>query len=372
VLKTIVVPLDGSAFAQRSLPYAEVLARRASAKVILLRAIEGGYSPGARAMAHHDMRQAQQELAFLSNRLQQQGIQTVAQRPFDEASWAIITAAQEEHADLIVMSTHGRTGMGRFVYGSVAERVLRVAPAPMLMVPASATFNWPSEPEKMRIVVPLDGSEVAQGILDTATEVAEATGGTMVLVQAFLPESPTWAGDFGDLGYAPAEIAETIRASLAPIAAGLKARGIRSELYVHEGQAHNVILDAVAVHQAHLIAMSTHGRTGLARLIMGSVADAVLRETRVALLLARPPSSALTADEEALPEADTLPHVPELQAAPEDEPIAVLMTPFEVAVTAMALRGFVDERSESEETAMTARELLERMGAARQLLPSAS
>jgi nucleotide-binding universal stress UspA family protein len=103
--------------------------------------IEGGFSPAAREYAHVDMRQAQQELAIVSNELERQGVATVLQRPFDEASWAIVTAAQEEQADLIVMSTHDRSGMGRWVFGSVAERVLRVGPAPMLMVPPAVKIG---------------------------------------------------------------------------------------------------------------------------------------------------------------------------------------------------------------------------------------
>jgi nucleotide-binding universal stress UspA family protein len=304
VLKNILVPLDGSTFAQRAFPYVQVLARRAHARVILLRTIEGGFGPAGCESFHVEMRQAQEELAILSNELDRQGIAAVSRRPLDEASWAIVRAAQEEQADLIVMSTRNKSGMGLWACGSVAERVLRVGPAPMLMVPPDATFNWPSEPENMRIVVPLDGSEGALGVLGIATNIAEVMGGTIILVEAFHPPTLPWTAGFGSahLGYDPVDAAERIRKTLAPIVAGLTARGIRSELYVHEGQAHDVILDAVAVHQAHLIAMSTHGRAGLTGHIMGSVAgsiaDAVLRETRVALLLARPPSPAVGSNEE--------------------------------------------------------------------------
>jgi nucleotide-binding universal stress UspA family protein len=371
MLKTIVVPLDGSVFAQRALPYAQVLARRTRARVILLRAIEAGFSPRARELAHGEMQDALQELALVSNNLKQRGIPTVAARPYDEPSWAIITAAQEERADLIVMSTHGRSGMGRWVYGSVAERVLRVAPAPMLMVPAAATFNWPSEPEDMRIVVPLDGSEAAQAILGIATDIAEATGGTIVLVQAFLP--PPWAVgiDPSDLEYDPVELAEGIRARLASTVAGLTARGIRSELYLHEGQPHEVILDAVEAHRAHLVAMSTHGRTGLARLMMGSVADAVLRESRVALLLARPQASLLTSDEELVPASvGELEPSREGETAPQEAPVAVLMTPAEAAVTAQALRYLVRDHTGNEEMVDVAQGLLARLNPSMHLLPT--
>ena len=115
LLKTVVVPLDGSQFAERALPYAQILARSAGAHVVLVRAVKGGSSRSAPETADADEQRARGELALVSDRLEQEGIATTTLTPFDEASWAIITAVQEESADLIVMSTHGRAGLGRWV-----------------------------------------------------------------------------------------------------------------------------------------------------------------------------------------------------------------------------------------------------------------
>ena len=126
-----------------------------------------------------------------------------------------------------------------------------------------------------------------------------------------------------------------------------------------EGDAHDVILAAIGVLHAHLVVMSTHGRTALARLVMGSVADGVLRRTPVPLLLVRPPAYAFIAQEAAAapPEAERVGPEP----ADEEIPVAVLMTPSEMSATVVALTHLIKRGTAEPSMTDAARVLLERL-----------
>jgi nucleotide-binding universal stress UspA family protein len=221
-------------------------------------------------------------------RLRDAGIEVDAVVPNDEGGWAVIQAARDTAADLIVMSTHGRSGLTRSVYGSVADRVLRIAPAPVLLIPAASTFNWPADPAAFRIVVPLDGSPLAEGALDRASALVQAGGGELILVRALLPPSMSAHTGYLSVPTGTFETREAALEGLAPLTARLTEQGIRHTVCIAEGMPADVILGVARDRHAHLIAMGTHGRGGVTRLVLGSVADAVLHHTHVALLLVRP------------------------------------------------------------------------------------
>jgi nucleotide-binding universal stress UspA family protein len=286
--KTILVPLDGSPLSERAVPYAQVLARRLGARVLLVRAVLTGPSSTRHDAPPAELQEAQSELARTAMRFRDAGIEVDTVVPNDEGGWAVINTARDTAADLIVMSTHGRSGLTRSVYGSVADRVLRTAPAPVLLIPAAAAFNWPADSAAFRIVVPLDGSPLAEGALDRASALVEAGGGELILVRALLP--PSIGAHTGHLTI-PAGTFQTREAALedlAPLTARLAEHGIRHTACIGEGIPADVIVGVARERHAHLIAMGTHGRGGLTRLALGSVADAVLRHTHVALLLVRP------------------------------------------------------------------------------------
>ena len=138
MLSSILVPLDGSELAERALPYATALAHRAEGRLLLPRAVQTHTLPGADpgpAWAVATER-ANAALHALAERLKGDGLQVGPHVSEDDAAHAILDAAGRQHAGLVVMSTHGRTGLGRWVYGSVADEVLRHAPCPVLLVPA--------------------------------------------------------------------------------------------------------------------------------------------------------------------------------------------------------------------------------------------
>lgn len=284
MLKTILVPLDGSALALRALPYARALARKEGARIVLVWAVMAGYSSDSRKAAEEELQKAETALIRVSTHLERQGIRSTWINVNDEAGWGIINTARDERADLIVMTTHGRSGLGRWFFGSVAERVLRGAPSPILLVPSGAAFNWPADLSSFRTIVPLDGSPEGMQALDLATEVGVTRQGELILTQALqLPLGPPGWPVYHD----SVEAVGAVRSSLSPLVAQLAERRIRSAVYVNEGPPHEVILNAARVHHANLIVMGTHARDGFPRLVLGSVALGVVQRSPIAVLLVR-------------------------------------------------------------------------------------
>ena len=206
-------------------------------------------------------------------------------------SEAIVDYAAEGDIRQIVMTTHGRTGISRWTHGSVAERVLQSASVPVLMVRAEEgnLHITPTQVSLRRILVPLDGSTVAEQVLPPATGIAQALDAKMILFQVpIIHVSGSLSGDW----YLPIHgILETAtqdaEAYLDGVAAGLREEGVTVSTAMRIGGVADSIIGYARANQVDLIAMCTHGRTGLGRWLLGSVADRVLRGSRVPILLVR-------------------------------------------------------------------------------------
>jgi nucleotide-binding universal stress UspA family protein len=127
----ILVPLDGSALAALVLPHAEALAQKSRAAVVLFRAY---HEPEDSAQLSHARESAQRYLAMLADRFVRAGIPIQVATGQGDAAEAILATADALQVDLIVMSTHGHTGVLRYVLGSVADQVLRETHIPILLV----------------------------------------------------------------------------------------------------------------------------------------------------------------------------------------------------------------------------------------------
>jgi nucleotide-binding universal stress UspA family protein len=290
VYSTILVPLDGSALAERALPYAVTLARASHAQLSLVRAALAHTLPGAEPSEAQAavVQRAERALEATAESLRSGGLTVETHVYYDEAARAIVDATEHPAVDLVVMSTHGRGGLGRWVYGSVADRVLRRLAAPVLLVPAAA------EPPRttdgaLRVVVPLDGSTLAEEVLGQVRVLAAARGAELLLLRVVEPPVPLEVDGAGylSLDQRDAELAEA-QGYLESIAEQLRATGVVVTTRALIDQAVPTIVATAADYQADLIAMATHGRGGLARLVLGSVAAAVLHRARTPLLLVRP------------------------------------------------------------------------------------
>jgi nucleotide-binding universal stress UspA family protein len=181
--------------------------------------------------------------------------------------------------------------MGRWVLGSVAEKVLHGAPRPLLLVRASAPAAASAEVSYRKVAVPLDGSRFAEQALSQAQAIASAAGAELLLI-AVVPVLDDV--DFDDAGVAPASAdaerqAEVKRVSryLAGMAAQLEAEGFRVRPRVVAGMPAEEILHVSAAEGADLLVMATHGHTGLQRFWLGSTATKVVRSADLPVLLVR-------------------------------------------------------------------------------------
>jgi nucleotide-binding universal stress UspA family protein len=295
MVRTVLVPLDGSELAGRALPFAVRLARAGEGRLVLLRAAHARTLPGTDAAPGQvaAVEHAEDELGAVAEQIRAYGITTEPHVYYDDPAVAIVDGARRQRADLIVMSTHGRGGLGRWLYGSVADRVIRQSEVPVLLVPAVATRPWPRD-SLLRILLPLDGSELAEAAIGPAETLAGVIGARLTVLRVVVPPPPSLYGE----GYAfipfdqEAELTEA-RKYLDEVADRLRTSGrLRDDgrmFEVRTAVGEPVAEIAEAARQgADVIAMATHGEGGLARLLMGSVATGVLQRAGVPLLLVRP------------------------------------------------------------------------------------
>jgi nucleotide-binding universal stress UspA family protein len=323
--RQIVVPLDGSRLAERALPHAVALARATDSGLTLLQVVSTlqfvnplawGTSPVSVASA---VREGILESAgeYLRNVSLQLGSEDKAVQievlEGDAAEAIIVFAEQHPEVAVIVMSTRGRSGLTRWVLGSVAEKVLEVSPVPLALIrPQVGSENQtevdasgiekralPPIPSYRTILVPLDGSPLAEEALDYAHTLAAATGAALLLVSVVSPPDPLYSlhskrtnpAVIGDsLNIVHTLRKEYIAGYLASVARRIldaKTSGIEVRPLVLEGDEAKEIIRAGREGGADLIVMSAHGRGGLSRLWLGHVAMDVVRQADLPVLLVR-------------------------------------------------------------------------------------
>lgn len=293
MIRTVLVPLDGSERAESVLPYAEQIAGRTGAELVLLTAV---YLPSAwggwpvREDLGKDTIAAQTYLESKQDQLKSRGMNVKTVMAYQPEAESILNAAADEDADLIAMSTHGRSGISRWILGSVADKVLHATHRPLLLVRTREADERAPAPID-RIVVPLDGSELSLSVLPYVEEVAEALGASLILVHAVQPldiypgtqMTSTRVGAILDEQLAQGQLL------LTRVAQEIEARGkVKVRSVVNIGFAVDEIVRIAQEVNAGLIGMATHGRSGTGRWIMGSVANAVVRRTNLPCLVLRP------------------------------------------------------------------------------------
>lgn len=296
-IHTIVYPTDLSERANRVFPLACSLARDCGARVIALYVMPPPFGPEEMEARHrpdeyyHGAREA-------LHRLQPPGGDVLVEhRLLDgEPAGAIVAAATEAGAGLICMGTHGRTGPGRLLLGSVAEGVLRAASCPVL----TAKVTPPPSAEKARpdgvvlwplktILHPTDFSENSADAFALACSLARDHGARLIALHVTTVTDLAYTG-FGAPGspLLKDEYLGTVRRSLANLQ---PVPGVELVRRLEEGDPAGEILRVAAEAGADLIVIGTHGRTGLRHLLMGSVAEQVVRKATPPVLSVRTPSA---------------------------------------------------------------------------------
>lgn len=316
----LLVPLDGSERAERALPVAERIARANKGRITLIQAMSLPLPIGApydtAALSAYSIEQGEAEatayLTRIAGRPLLSGLQVETVAATGGPALSILDTAREQGVDLIVLCSHGRTGPARWVLGSVAAHVARQSPVPVLVLreqgPALA-HPHPAAERPLRVLVPLDGSPFAEAALVPAAELALALTGsgdpdsvprraeraaihlTVVLPPSDLdrenlPDTLAFDGARAYLRSTADHLRETFpRLSVTwSVASGLDV----ADALLRVAATGEDTAGAMPGGRSDLIAMATHGRSGIARWTLGSIADRVLQGTKLPLLMVRP------------------------------------------------------------------------------------
>lgn len=305
--KKMLVVLDGSQLAEIVFPYAKELAGRLDIDVILLHVysqVTGSYAPMYKAYIEStaenirtQARQVQQSLGTLKDT---KPVEVRGEVVMGYHADEILRFAEENAVDLIMMASHGRSGAQRWSIGSVADKILRAARVPVWLVHADAEKvpydQWPSR----TLLVPLSGSDVSAIIIPHAKALAKQKGAPLavVLMQVVEPPitpsyySPELTGIPLNWGqFVEQEIARGKKAAqeyLTDVEKQFREAGINASSLVLTGKPAEEIVTYAGKNPFTVVIMATHGRTGLSRLVYGSVAQSVLYGITNPMVLIRP------------------------------------------------------------------------------------
>jgi nucleotide-binding universal stress UspA family protein len=261
MIKRVLVPLDGSRLAEAALEPAVKLLEPVQGTLILLHAVTPAesFAMSASEFVGRQRRRARTYLDRLSSRLEDGRIGVRPRVVTGEASTAIVSTARGEDADLIALSSHGRSGVREWAFGSVAERVLRTASRPVLVFRGRAPFRV------RRILLAVDESGPSLSILPVVMDVARGLEAEVRILHAGTR--------------LPATVDRAIRA--------LGRGGVPFRTRLSGGPAAKAILDAAREDEADVLAITTSGKTRQDRLFFGSVAEEVLRRAERPVLVMR-------------------------------------------------------------------------------------
>ncbi len=318
----ILVPLDASKFSETVLPLVETLAKAASAKVTFVvvgepfveeigyapegLGVDTTYAPVGLPPPLPDLDRHRTTLDQALQRFQDRGrtYLDAAARPLRSKGVAVEVEvllgrvadriahyARDHNADLVAMATHGRTGLARLRYGSVANELTQRLEMPLLLMrPKEDSGDGGSTPPRIPrcLVVPLDGSSLAEQALPHARAIASMLGIEAHLIRVVgQPGLAFLEPDEAPIQGLEAERARAAGDYLQRVQGDLSAGGIKANIAVLHGQpAMNIVTYASGLSDS-LICMTSHGRTGLGRFLLGSVADKVLREMPDSVYLVR-------------------------------------------------------------------------------------
>ncbi len=307
--KRMLVPLDGSELAEKVFPYAKELAGRLDLDVILLHIsppeesdlvpMHRAYIERAAEMIKQQTKQAQKRAGIQpgAKAIEVKGEVTVGYPPEE-----VLRYADKQKADFILIATHGRSGISRWAIGSMAEKILRAAKVPVVLVHSEIADQIPYDKwPKKAILAPLDGSTLAESVLPHVEALAKQQGTEpvdVVLLRVCEPPvmptyyAPELSGVPLNWGqYMEQETARSRQVAkeyLAGVEERLKGVGVKARSEILVGNAADEIINYIKKNPFTLVVIATHGRSGLGRLVYGSVAATVLRGATSPILWVKP------------------------------------------------------------------------------------
>ncbi len=303
----ILTPLDGSDVSEQVMPYVRSLAAGLSLPTTLLHAIEPEtitipqlLNPSLHAdeFASHRIRHARQYVEPIAAEFGRLGLAVHMEIRHAEPATAIVDEAATDPGTLIAMSSHGRSGFARWWMGSVTDKVLHLTDNPLLVIRSVAQPKAPPQTAFQNIMLPVDGSELAEEALPHVVYLSSAMGLAVNVVRV----NPSRDDYYRSLSIGPSEVSRVTpsyeeyieivdgeaEGYLADIKERLTRQGASSvSASLLHGPPADTIADLATSTPNNLVAMTTHGRSGVGRLVLGSVAERVVRQSGDPVLLIR-------------------------------------------------------------------------------------
>ncbi len=307
---SILVLLDGSPFGEHSIPMAVAISKATGASVTLAHVHEFPLNdyPVPAVLSRMEKLIKRQDNEYLKDIAQRVRDKThISSRTLlleGDVCQAVSNAADGVEFDLIVMATHGRGALGRFWFGSVADKLVRHLTKPILFVkPQEGPPDFGSVSAIKNVLLPLDGSHLAEQIIEPALQLGPNSNIELTLFRAIRPViRPTYMAEGMSLGVNLDGVLDEIEALqqrecgaaqryLDEMAKKLRDRQIRvqTRICVEEDAARSILHDAKN-HSSQIIAIATHGRQGMQRFFLGSVASKLVRAGNFPVLVYRPKS----------------------------------------------------------------------------------
>ena len=323
MFEKILVPLDGTDLAEGILPCISQLARGLNAKTTLFTVVDPDTievsprretrvraersfvsSPASRG-GNFSQRLDRVERAIgeyqrsVAERLDGGGVDGDSKVAVGSPAEEIVRVAGEERYGMIAMSTHARGAVGRGILGSVTDKVVPSSPVPVLTIrPEEAEKYWQEGETIGTLVIPLDGSHLAENVLPYAEELARKLSLKCILAHAVGFGAPPVPAQFYESSTASEEeeLEKEVAGYLAETVNTLSAKGLDVTWRVHKGRAANFIVDLARETPQSIVALTTRGNSGVTRWILGSIAEKVVRSSGGPVLIV-PGDPALMAEQ---------------------------------------------------------------------------
>jgi nucleotide-binding universal stress UspA family protein len=299
----ILVPLDGSEVAECVLPHVEAFSSVSEpVSVTFLYIVQPLDVP----MTGHEYKdQIESEATSAAQEYLDELIEKLEYKEkvhgkviLGKVAESILSYATDNKADIIIMASHGRSGIGQWIRGSVADKVLHISHTPILRIRAAAPReSFYRKNEKITVLVPLDGSEVAEKVLVQVQQLASHFGRENVEIVLFRvcelfthPHNypPQMSMSYEEyLNYETKRCTEICQTYLSEVEGMLKTEGLQARSEVVVGNVADETINYINESPVDLVIMSTHGRTGISRWAFGSIAEKVLKGTSIPTMLVR-------------------------------------------------------------------------------------
>ena len=326
MFKHVLAPLDGTDLAEGILPYVVRIARGVGARITLLTVVDpdmlevpatlrGDASsrgvpsqdrqragarrheasgPFVEQILENVERRAEANLREVAERLREQGVEVDSKIVLGTPAEQIARTAEDEGCDLIAMSTHGRNLIARGVLGSVTDKVIHSVSVPVLTITPERARRYQQDTSApmTRLLAPLDGSELAEDVLPYVESLALSMSLRVTLVKALRLDNSSSAYLEGMAYPTNAKIQQEVEQEadeyLEEVASGLRGKGVRVDTKVLLGTPASAIADYSHEVDCDIIAMATHGRSGISRWVLGSVTETLVRTSGNPVLVVPP------------------------------------------------------------------------------------